>query len=523
MVRDNETNRRYIIILFLLVLILAVALVANLNGKNNTLSQIGSINIDNGDQKINWDRFIPYDVDLSQNGSITITESGVYHLFGEVLDGSVVVNVGREGQAKLILDSVTINNSTGPAISCEEADDFVIELRGTNKVSDGENYSTSYNSDITGAVYSRGDLTFIGDGKLVITANHEDGIVGKDDVKINSGEYIISAVDDGIRGKDSVYILGGDFHIESGADAIKSTNELTADKGFVLIEGGVFSINSSSAKGIKAINNIIIRGGEFIIDTFDDAIHSNNSIQITGGEIEITSGDDGVHADNKLLIDDGVVNVLKGYEGLEAQVVVINDGKISLFTSDDGINAGGGADASSMNRTGANPFKVDENCEIIINGGEVYVNSAGDGIDSNGYLYFNGGKVIVDGPTNDGNGAIDSSAGVIMNGGEVIAVGASGMALGLGEKSAIYNISVYFDSFKNPHTKIEIKNSAGQLVLEHTPLKRFNHLSAGINKFNLGETYTLYLNGEKYQDFTINSVVTTIGEQNTNRMAPPRH
>ena len=152
--------------------------------------------------------------------------------------------------------------------------------------------------------------------------------------------------------------------------------------------------------------------------------------------------------------------------------------------------------------------------ESIINGGYVYVNSSGDGIDSNGYLYFNGGDVVIDGPANNGNGALDSGTGIVMNGGTVFAVGASGMAVSLGSSSNVHNISVYFDSVLNSGTTIEIRDSKGETVLSHTSAKSFNHLSAGTEQFELGATYTIYINNYEYIDFTISDITTVIGEIN---------
>lgn len=487
-------------------------IVLNSRGASNGAAKISeTINVDNGDLKINWDRYPTTDVELTE--SLEITESGTYHLTGN-LEGMITVDAG-EGKVRLILDGVTIKNSAGPAISCFAADDLVIELVGENYLEDGTVYDTSFDEDVTGAIYSKADLTFQGDGVLNLVANYQDGIVGKDDLKFNAGVYNIKSADDGIRGKDSVYVVAGDFTIESSADGIKSTNEDTAGKGFILIENGTFRM-LANGKGIKATNSILIQNGDFFITSYDDSIHSNNYVGIMNGSFSLSAGDDGVHADRELIIEDGTIDLVKSYEGLEAQVVTINGGKISIVSSDDGINAGGGADNSSTGRAGANAFAADESCVLTINGGELKINASGDGVDSNGALYFNGGKVEINGPTNNGNGALDSGLGITMNGGEVIAVGASGMAETLGESSSIYNISVYFSEFQAAKTKIEIKNSANETIVAFTSAKTFNHLAAGSEEFKNGETYTIYINDEKYESFTISSKVTTIGTNSSN-------
>ena len=410
-----------IILVAVLVSVLTTAIILNNQTSQSDLATVtGTIETDNGDLKINWGRFESYDIELSN--TLTITKSGVYHLTGSLNDQNVIVNV-VDGKVKLILDNVTISNSTGPAVVCYAADDLVIELVGENKLSDGKTYASSYDEDVTGAIYSKADLTFQGDGTLNLTANYQDGIVGKDDVKFNSGTYNITAIDDGIRGKDSVYVVDGDFTISAKGDAIKSTNETTVGKGFVLIE-------------------------------------------------------------------DGVINIKTSLEGIEGINVIIDGGNLSVNASDDGLNA---------------------STSISINDGKVYINASGDGIDSNGYLYFNGGTVAIDGPTNNGNGALDSNYGIFMNGGTVIAVGASGMAESLGSSSSVYNVSIYLTSYQSAGTEIEIKDSAGETIVSHTSAKTFNHIAAGSTSFKQGETYTIYINGNKYDTFTIEPITTTVG------------
>ncbi len=466
-----KSEKKWSAVFVLLIMALAIGIWLNVNSNDNSATKTaGLVNIDNGDLKINWNRYTTTDIELSS--SVNITNSGIYHLNGSITDGSITIDSGIKGEVKLILDNVTIKNSAGPAISCISGDDLVIEIVGENVLEDGQAYSGGLDEDINGAIYSKADLTFIGDGSLSVTSNYQDAIVGKDDVKFNGGTYTINAADDGIRGKDSVYIVDGDFTIVAKEDAIKSTNESDSSKGFVYIEGG---------------------------------------------NIDISAGDDAIHGIRVLIIQDGTINIIKSYEGLEAKKIVINGGNVSIMALDDGINAGGSSDNTTTNTKQRN-FGQDENYEIIINGGEIYVNASGDGIDSNGWVYFNGGKVIVDGPTSNGNGALDSGVGIVMNGGTVIALGSSGMAENLGSSSSIFNISVYFTTFQKAGTKIEIKDSNNNTIAYHKSAKAFNYAAIGTEEFILGETYKIYLNNEEYKEFTIEDVVTNIGgsSQNSN-------
>lgn len=412
---------------FLLVLIIAITAFLNFNHPGNDQSNSDAIRIDNGDTKINWDSYPTYDLQLA--GDHNITAPGTYHVSGSTDNGKISISLNNGGVVKLVLDNVSIKNPSGPAIICSSGDDLVIESRGVSYLEDGASYDSSLDEDIDGVIYSKADLILTGDGTLKVSANHQDGIVGKDDLKINGGLYEIVAVDDGVRGKDSVYIVDGKIILSVRGDAIKSTNDKEIDKGFVLIAGGE-------------------------------------------------------------------INITKSYEGLEARKIIIDNGRLSINSSDDGINASE---------------------EIHINNGDIYINSAGDGIDSNGYVYINGGTTIVDGPTSSGNGALDSDNPITMNGGLVIAVGAAGMAKDLGDASSINNVSIFFGSAFPQNTKVDIKTVDGDDVISFTSAKTFSHMAVGSPLLKFGNTYIIYINGVKYDQFTISNVVTTVGK-NTSMM-----
>ena len=460
--RGHRIDFRVIVIALMVILTLVVAIFINTKNSNPTNIANNDLSLDNGDENINWNNYQTTDIDLPN--ITTITKSGIYHLTGTLSDAPIVIDANNNN-VKLILDNVTVDNSSGPAIACYSANNLVIELVGNNNLTDGTSYDQSYDEDVNGVIYSKADLTFQGSGLLYLTANYQDGIVGKDDIKFNDGHYSINAVDDGIRGKDSVHIVNGSFTINTTADAIKSTNDTDTGKGFVLIEDGIFFIDA---------------------------------------------GDDGIRASRKLRIDGGTITISKAYEGLEAQVIVVNGGDISLTTNDDGINAGNSSETSSTGR----PNDTDLNCILSINGGNIYINASGDGVDSNGYIYFNGGTTIIDGPTSNGNGALDSGVGITMDGGTVIAVGSNGMAETLGNTSSVYNISVFFPSQLEPNTRIDIKDNSGNTIISHVSAKSFSYLAAGTPDFTPNETYTIYLNDQKYQDFIISGVTTTIGNNN---------
>lgn len=506
-------NAKWFLVGFIIIIVFAVSILLNQNNNTSpTTLTTNMIEVDDGDLNINWGNYQTKSIRLTS--AITFSESGIYHLTGTLYNGGITIKGDSKSKIKLILDNVAIYNSTGPAIACLSGDDLVVELVGENTLVDGSIYSEEYDEDVTGNIYSKADLVFQGDGTISITGQYQDAIVAKDDLTFRSGIYNITAADDGIRGKDSVRVTNGSFFINATNDAIKATNDTEQHKGFVLIENGDFNL-SAGAKGIKATRLVSIKNGNFSIETTDDSLHSDSFIRIEGGSINISAGDDAVHANKELEITGGNLMIAKSYEGLEAQKVTIADGYISIAASDDGINAGGGADGSSTNRPGQNIFDADEKCILAINGGEVYVNASGDGVDSNGWLYINGGRLIVDGPTNNGNGALDAGIGIVMNGGEAIALGTSGMAENLGQTSTINNISIFLNQIYPADTTIEIRNSDGDSIVSHVSAKSFEHIAVGSPQFELGKTYSLYINEELYANISISGIVTTFGDNHS--------
>lgn len=508
------------------------------------------------DDDIDWSKYESSNIVLN-NENITIKDAGVYYLSGSIDAGNIKINTG--GNVKLVLDNVTISNSSGPAIEIEKANIVVISTTNdsVNTLSDCSSYSSSYDEDVEGAIYSKDDLVLEGEGTLIINGNKGDGIVSKDNIKINSGTYKITSSDDGIRGKDSVYIVTANMEINAGGDGIKSTNESDSNLGYIKIINGTFnivavndgiqaesklliddgtfnittgggasnssdkygwgkwgnnSVSSDSAKGLKAGDNIVITNGFFELNTSDDAIHSNNYILISAGTYSISSGDDGVHADNDLIIDDGSINISKSYEGLEANNITINGGDISIVSSDDGINAAGGNDGSANNRPGASPnMSYSSNSMITINNGNIVITASGDGIDSNGSIYVNGGTIYVNGPEDNGNGALDYDGDFVITSGEIIAIGSSGMAQGIGDNSTQYGMLVYLSNTYSSGTSISIRDTSDNEIISYTSMKSFSSIVFSSDKLIKNNTYNIYINDDLCDSVTISSINTTSG------------
>ena len=525
------------------------------NNIKNTNQLDKNINLDNGDEKIDWSLLDSSILNLN-NKSVTITKEGTYTLSGKINNGNITVNT--TGDVKLILDSVSIKSNNSPAIIIEQANNTVIELK-ENTINTLKDSTTYDNTEYDGCLFSRDDLIIQGTGTLNITSNYLDAIVSNDDLKIVNGTYIINSNDDGIRGKDSVNIQNGNFTINSQSDAIKSTNDAESGKGYINIDNGTFTIESrqdalqaetkliinngtfdiktgdgsssktsaihkdfyngtsydtTSTKALKSKDNLIINNGTITINSQDDAIHSNNYVGIKNGTINITSGDDGIHADTEIIIDGGNINIKKSYEGIESNDITINDGEISITSNDDGINISGGNNSSSMGgRPGENPMHSSSFGILTINNGKIYVNADGDGLDANGSIIINNGELYVDGPTNGGNGTLDYDRSFNINGGTVIAVGSSDMAQSPSTTSTQNSLMFYLSTSYN-NKEIIIEDENGNEIISYIPKKTYSSIIISSKKIREGKTYTLKIDNKKITSLTPSSIITTAGQSN---------
>ncbi|WP_318502884.1 carbohydrate-binding domain-containing protein [Bacillus sp. T3] len=415
-------------------------------------------------------------------------------------------------------------------------------------------FDDSSTDEPNATLFSKDNLTINGEGKLVVDANYNNGITSKDELKITGGVIQIDAKDDGLMGRDIVAVKEGTITVHAGGDGVKSSNDKDTSKGAIVLQGGTIDITavndgvqaesslwitdgaytiatgggspetiktnddrmgmggknggmsngtntttsttttdtteSDSAKGLKATVDIVIGGGQFNLDTSDDAIHSNKNVNIVEGELKIASGDDGVHADTSVITSGGTINVTKSYEGIEGNSITIFDGEINVTTSDDGINVGGGADGSGMDIQATTEGNL-----LSINGGNIVVNANGDGLDANGSILMTAGTVFVNGPTSSGNGSLDYDSSFEMNGGLLIAAGSSGMAQASSEQSSQNSILMTYPETQEAGTVVHLEDSEGNNIVTFKPAKDYQSVFISSDKIKKDESYTLFSGG----------------------------
>ena len=188
----------------------------------------------------------------------------------------------------------------------------------------------------------------------------------------------------------------------------------------------------------------------------------------------------------------GVLNINSSYEGLDTELhLTINGGQVNIFSADDGIN---------VNEDGVSVF--------TINGGSVHIlgglGSEGDGVDSNGYLVINGGTVVASAAPQSDSG-LDSDKGSFIYGGTVLALGSTmdwAESDGSDATQAVMNLQ--FSSFENADEEIEILDASGERVFFYEPesdavvggnARQYRGAVVSCEGLKVGESYTVYVGG----------------------------
>ena len=160
----------------------------------------------------------------------------------------------------------------------------------------------------------------------------------------------------------------------------------------------------------------------------------------------------------------------------ETNDITINGGNIKIESADDGLNAGG------------------DGGTIKINDGKVYIKANGDGIDSNKNIVIDGGHVYTIGSSRGGDAGLDADEGTQINGGEVIALG-SDMLEKPKDNSKQKYIATNLNEVQKSGSEIILKDSEENEVISFTANEDFRTLIISSSKLVSGK-YSLY-NGEE--------------------------
>ena len=472
-------------------------------------------------------------------------------------------------KASVILDENTTNSLEDASEYTVDAkatlfsnDDLEIDGDGTLNITG--HYKHGIASD---------DTLTIKNGTLQITAV-TDAIHVNDALTVSGGSLTLNAVGDGIDCEGSTVISSGSISISTTGEivddtspsskGIKSVGDMTISGGEISIASsdhaidgdaaiditaGVLTLRSESGKGISGQGDVTISGGQIDVVKSTEGIESKAILTIADGTIQILSSDDGLNAgggtssfpggmgggmrpqDDRQAPSDG--------QGQPPERPQAPSGDTSMQPPENdegaqppegnGSPQRGGGMPSDVNGTapeGSQPpegagtppsddptvqDQTDSEHKIIISGGQLYINSGADGLDSNGLIEISGGSVTIDGPTNGGESALDCEGGIIVTGGNIIAAGSAGMAQAPGNGSTQNTLNITFSQQQAAGSRVTISDEAGTEIISYAPAKQYQSLILSSPDLVLNQTYTISVDDEVIETVTLTQTVTAVG------------
>lgn len=355
-----------------------------------------------------------------------------------------------------------------------------------------------------------GELT---NGSVIIDADKKDKIwvlldgvsIHCDDdaaIRVEQADHVFLTLADG---KENIISSGEEYNEEAASSGVDGTIYSRDD---LTINGtGTLTVSAEYHHGIVCNDDLVVAGGNIAISAAQDGIHANDSVRIQNAEIFIKAGDDGITVSNDdetafLYVGSGSITISESYEGLEAVDITIAGGTVDIMATDDGINASGRG----------------ENSVIRITDGDVtIVNPSGrdaDGLDSNGSIYIEGGRVFISVSDTGGNCALDcgseNGGECVVSGGTVIACGGSAMAEGFAADSA--QGFLMYGTTAAAGTIISLEDSDDRELLSEEIPCSFSSVVLSTPELKVGDVCTITIDGVQEQITIDNSSSSGFGQ-----------
>ena len=242
-------------------------------------------------------------------------------LSGTTTDGSLLVF--RDSKYGIQLKGVTIHNADGPAINNQCGKALYLEVANgtTNTLTDGTTYAEQ-TYDQKGALFSEGQIYFLGTGTLNVTGNSKHAIACDDYIIMNENTTlnVNSESGNGIKVNDGLWINNGTLGID---------------------------VSSTAGRGIKCDSVVVITGGNITIKTTGDDVYDETEADyssaacikcdydftMTGGTLTMKStgdGGKGVNCDGAVTVSGGTFSAVTSGDNDNAKPKAVKGNGITV-------------------------------------------------------------------------------------------------------------------------------------------------------------------------------------------------
>ena len=277
--------------------------------------------------------------------------------------------------------------------------------------------------------------------------------------------------------------------------AAKDVDTSAAGANVIIADGTTNTVTGSYVARIYKPGSVeLSQDGTEVLDAkklhkYDAAFYSKMSMNVSGGEE-----------------GSGVLYIDAESEGLDSELhLTINGGNLNIESGNDGINTN--EDSVSV---------------TTINGGNLTITvtgetGEGDGIDSNGWLVINGGKVIAAACGSSMDSGIDADMGIHINGGTVISSGH--MLDRIGDGGQNYVVFSFAEKQKGG-TEYTLKPEDGHMLASYTPANDFSVLLVSDASLSAGD-YSLWQGEVETGTQMAGSAGSMMGGPSMGGMMPP--
>lgn len=421
-----------------------------------------------------------------------IKAAGTYVLGGDFKNG-IVVKVGDKETTRLVLNGANIVNENGISLSnTNKKSSLIITLQeGTQ--------NTISNSTDGNAIHVKGSLSINGKGSLSVTSGAKSAIKVSKGFEMVDANVTLSSANHGLSArfveihnatlnvsaaaKDGINAECDDettaFTNEEGYVILKSVNYTCSVEGdgiqadtFCKIDGGNINITTNgkfvsySSANMKEYDldkddyRYLYQNGDYQKVASDDRFVTSKAYALAQsckgikvGEIKYDELDEDENVIGEIVVTDGdylisitgdctmTINSADDAIHTNSGDVLVENGNITINTYDDGITSDGLTEIRGGKIDILKSYEGIEGAYVKISGGEIYIIASDDGInaatDDNSikeYIIISGGNIIVNA---DGDG-VDSNGSIFVSGGSLIVYGpTSGMDAALDADSGI--------------------------------------------------------------------------------------
>lgn len=429
-------------------------------------------------------------------GANEINMPGDYLLSGDHTDTSIVINSTGNGVVRLYLSNLKITNSATPIIRVENsALTEIHSLAGSVNVI-ASSTAADPNAINQHAISSNDNLLITGAGELKVTSSSFDAINTSDSLVIESVNLDVVAGDDGIVGTEHLYINESDISIKAADDGIRTTDATSEKVGLLEIQNSSISVNAGD-EGIQSATDLIFFDSSANLETKGHGIRATCRIALSA-DMKISTDAVGVKSDRGLTVFGGEVQIIRSFEGLESYATRILDGNIDIKSSDDGLSVRKPDDYRDFDKRSAETY------DFVMRGGTLKILSSMDAIDSNGNIFFYGGKVIAASDELNVESSFDSEYFFFAEGGTLWGFSHADGEFPAHEDSKNVSMVAFLASDYPKGVTVEILGN-GKIIESEISTERFRTIFFSSPELKRGETYEIRVAGKKVAELEAGS------------------